>query len=110
MTFRPAEGRKEYPSSCDLCSGTITERRVNLPYPDKDGAVRLVKGATAGVCDQCHAKYLTAETANAIDELASGSALGRGENPGVGVRQGWLVRDRSAVATWRHPSMQGAVS
>lgn len=69
MRFPPAEERRTYPSRCDLCGGTITERRVDLPYSDTDGTIRLVKGAPAGVCDQCHEKYLTAETAQAIDVL-----------------------------------------
>ncbi len=69
MRFPPPGHRKKYPSRCDLCGGTVTERRVNLPYPDKDGTIRLVEGAPVGVCEQCHEKYLTAKTAQAIDEL-----------------------------------------
>ncbi|MCA1702183.1 MAG: type II toxin-antitoxin system MqsA family antitoxin [Actinobacteria bacterium] len=69
MRFPLPEDRKKYPSCCDLCGGTITEKRVDLPYPDRDGTIRLIRGAPAGVCDQCHEKYLTAETAQAIDKL-----------------------------------------
>lgn len=69
MKFPGPEHRKKYPSTCDLCGGTIIERRVNLPYPDGDGTVRLIEGAPAGVCDQCHEKYLTADTAREIDRL-----------------------------------------
>lgn len=68
LTLR-ARASLRYPSTCDLCGGTIREQRVNLPYPAGDGTVRLVEDAPVGVCDQCHERYLAAETALAIDEL-----------------------------------------
>lgn len=69
MRFPEPDQREKYPARCDLCGGTVTERTVNLPYPDRDGTIRLIEGAPAGVCDQCHEKYLSAETARAIDSL-----------------------------------------
>lgn len=69
MRFPQPEDRKKYPSSCDLCGGTITEKRVDLSYPDGDGTIRMVRGAPAGICQQCHQRYLSFETAVAIDAL-----------------------------------------
>lgn len=68
LTLRSRTSHR-YPESCDLCGGTVTEQRVDLPYPDEDGKIRLVEDAPVGVCDQCHERYLAAETALAIDEL-----------------------------------------
>lgn len=72
MTFPAAQERKRYPSECSLCRGRIVERRVTLPYVDREGKVRVIEGAPAGVCDQCHETYLTVETSAAIDELLAG--------------------------------------
>lgn len=69
MRFPPPEGRKKYPSQCSLCRGSIVEQRVTLPYVDRGGTVRVIRGAPAGVCDQCHEKWLTFETSRALDEL-----------------------------------------
>lgn len=69
MEFPPPERRKKYPSQCNLCRGSITEQRVTLPYMDRDGTLKLVRGAPAGVCQQCHERYLSSDTAAAIDEL-----------------------------------------
>lgn len=69
MRSSEAVERKAYPSSCDLCGGEVVEKVVTLTYPDAAGKVRVIEGAPAGVCDQCHEKYLTFETAAAIDEL-----------------------------------------
>lgn len=69
MGFPPGHQRKKYPSKCSTCDGTITERIVNLTYPDRNESIRLVEGAPAGACDQCPEKYLTPETAGAIERL-----------------------------------------
>ena len=61
--------RKSYPSRCDLCGGEVVEEIVTLTYPDADGRVRVIEGAPAGVCQQCHERYLSFETAAAIDDL-----------------------------------------
>lgn len=61
--------RKVYPTRCDLCGGDIVEEIVTLTYPDRNGGVRVIEGAPAGVCQQCHERYLSFETAEAIDEL-----------------------------------------
>lgn len=69
MRIPARQDRKRYPTRCDLCGGTVVERVVDLTYPTRDGTMRLVKGAPAGVCDQCHERYLAFETAAAIDDL-----------------------------------------
>lgn len=69
MRFPPPHKRKKYPSECSWCRGWIAERLVTLSYVDRDGNVRVIRGAPAGVCDQCHEKWLTFETSRAIDEL-----------------------------------------
>lgn len=61
--------KKAYPSRCDLCGGDVAEEIVTLTYPDHDGGVRVIEGAPAGVCQQCHERYLSYETAAAIDAL-----------------------------------------
>lgn len=61
--------RKAYPSRCDLCGGEVVEESVTLTYPSREGKVRVIEGAPAGVCQQCHERYLSYETAVAIDEL-----------------------------------------
>lgn len=70
MGFPPPEQRKKYPSECSLCRGSIIEEKVTLPFVDRDGKLRVVRGVPAGVCQQCHTeKWLTFETSRAIDEL-----------------------------------------
>lgn len=61
--------RKAYPSRCDLCGGDVVEQIVTLTYPDPEGGVRVIEGVPAGVCQQCHERYLSFETAAAIDDL-----------------------------------------
>lgn len=69
MRFTAPEERKAYPSRCDLCGGDVVEAIVTLTYPDAESRVRVIEGAPAGVCDQCHEKYLSAE------KPSSGSVL-----------------------------------
>lgn len=69
MKANDAIERKAYPSRCDLCGGEVVEEFVTLTYPDKQGGVRVIEGAPAGVCQQCHERYLSFETAAAIDDL-----------------------------------------
>lgn len=69
MKSADAIERRAYPTHCDLCGGDVVERIVTLTYPDKKGKVRVIEGVPAGVCDQCHEKYLAFETAASIDEL-----------------------------------------
>jgi YgiT-type zinc finger domain-containing protein len=69
MEFPAPEKRKKYLSKCSVCGGTVTEGRVDVPVPDRDGRIRLIEGVPAGVCDQCHEYYLTVETSRVIDRL-----------------------------------------
>lgn len=69
MKANDAIERKAYPTRCDLCGGDVVEEIVTLTYPDKEGRVRVIEGAPAGVCQQCRERYLSFETAAAIDEL-----------------------------------------
>jgi YgiT-type zinc finger domain-containing protein len=69
MKANDAIERKAYPTRCDLCGGDVVEEIVTLTYPDKEGRVRVIEGAPAGVCQQCHERYLSFDTAAAIDEL-----------------------------------------
>lgn len=70
-TMRPDDAieRKAYPSRCDLCGGEVVEEVVTLTYPAREGGVRVIEGAPAGVCQQCHERYLSFATAAAIDDL-----------------------------------------
>ena len=72
MLFPKPEERKKYPSMCRRCGGEVDERVVNLTFPQRDGSLRVVEAAPAGVCDQCHDESLTIETARQIDELFTG--------------------------------------
>lgn len=73
MRFPPPEERKTYPSQCSLCRGSIAEQIVTLPYVDRNGNVRVIRGVPAGVCQQCHTeKWLTVESSRVIDELLAG--------------------------------------
>jgi YgiT-type zinc finger domain-containing protein len=50
VRFPTTAQRKEYPSECSLCRGSIEEQRVNLALPDRDGQIRIIDGVPAGVC------------------------------------------------------------
>lgn len=52
-----------------MCRGTVSEETVTLAYPDGAGNVRIIRGVPAGVCQQCHNKYLTVETSRMLDNL-----------------------------------------
>lgn len=73
MRFPAPDERKKYPSECDLCRGDVSEETITLTYADRDGVVRIVYGVPAGVCQQCHEKWFTADTSRAIDQLLKSS-------------------------------------
>lgn len=75
MRFPRPEDRETYPQACDLCGGSVTERVVTLTLPDREGRIRIIEGVPAGVCDQCHEKYLTVETSRAIDTLLAAAPV-----------------------------------
>lgn len=75
MRFPAPEDRETYPEMCYLCGGGITEQVVTLTLPDTEGRLRIIEGVPAGVCDQCHEKYLTVETSRAIDELLAAAPV-----------------------------------
>ncbi len=71
MRFPAPEDREVYPETCDLCGSDVAEQLVTLALPDREGRVRIIHGVPAGVCEQCHEKYLTVETSRAIDALVA---------------------------------------
>ncbi len=69
MAFQRTDDRKEYPSQCTVCGGSIVERRITLSLPTKEGTTRLVRDVPVGVCDQCGEQYLRAGVAQRLDEI-----------------------------------------
>jgi YgiT-type zinc finger domain-containing protein len=51
--------------------GPVGEQQVTLTYPVSRGssAVQVVEGVPGGVCKQCGAIYLLAETVEEVDRL-----------------------------------------
>lgn len=75
MKFPAPEDRETYPVTCDLCGGAVTEQVATLTLPDSQGRIRIIEGVPAGVCDQCHEKYLTVGTSRAIDTLLAAAPV-----------------------------------
>ena len=48
---------------------------MTLTLPDSGGHIRIIEGVPAGVCEQCHEKYLTVETSRAIDALLAAAPV-----------------------------------
>ena len=49
----PGEERKKYPWKCSVCGGEVAKGTIGGPLPDCDGAIWLIEGVPAAVCDQC---------------------------------------------------------
>lgn len=51
---------------CSFCGGEVKEDKVELDYRSK-GKLYIFKDVSAGVCQQCGEKYLTAKVAKEIE-------------------------------------------
>ncbi|MBF0529323.1 MAG: type II toxin-antitoxin system MqsA family antitoxin [Deltaproteobacteria bacterium] len=62
---------KSHRSNCPFCTGIITPVVVgNFDYR-LDGRLHVVKDVPAELCEQCGEKYISFETAQKIETLAS---------------------------------------
>ncbi len=52
---------------CSFCGGEVKADRVELDYRYK-GKLYIFKDVSAGVCQQCGEKYLTAKVAKEIEQ------------------------------------------
>lgn len=79
--FETPVERRDYPSSCPTCGGSVTERTVTLALPEPGAGTRIVEHVPAGVCNMCGERFLKAETVGKLDALLASPPTGHEEVP-----------------------------
>ena len=63
-----------YDFSCEHCSGTVRERRVDREALRHKGGFVILEDVPIGVCDQCGARYYDASILRRCAEIGRGIA------------------------------------
>ena len=64
-----------YDFTCEHCSGTVRERRVDREALRHKGSFVVLEDVPIGVCDQCGARYFDALILRRVVEIGRGTAL-----------------------------------
>jgi YgiT-type zinc finger domain-containing protein len=62
-----------YDFTCEHCSGTVRQRRVEREALRHAGGFVILEGVPIGICDKCGARYFDASVVRRVAEIGRGT-------------------------------------